>query len=71
LFGAMPWRKYASPKQSGYIDDIWRFKTEAGIEFRLTDLLFWNVEASYMVPPGKSDGECQYLALKTGIGFNF
>ncbi len=71
LVGAMPWRKYASPQQSGYIDDIWRFKTEAGIEFRLTDLLFWNVEASYMVPPGKSDGECQYLALKTGIGFNF
>ena len=71
LAGATPWRKYASPYENSIISDVWHFKTEAGVEFRISDLLFWNVEAAYMVLHGKSDGECPYLALKTGIGFNF
>ena len=70
LAGATSWRKYPSPYQSCVIDDCWRLKFDSGIEFRINDLLFWNVEASY-IPSRKSDGECQYLALKTGIGFNF
>lgn len=71
LVGGMPWRKYVSPASNNTFNDVWHFKVESGIEFRLNDWFFWNIETMYMLPGRNHDRECPNLAFKTGVGVNF
>ena len=55
------------------LSDIWHLKIETGVDFRISDLFYFNVSGVYLLPR-KDDANVQHfqnLSFLAGLGINF
>jgi len=74
LVGGQPWPSLSiRDGTTESLKEVWHFKIEGGVDFRLSDLLFINVGATYFLPRKNTETLYHYqnLAFMAGLGFNF
>ncbi|MBR2299900.1 MAG: hypothetical protein IJ870_04940 [Alphaproteobacteria bacterium] len=74
LLGGQPWGAVSlvGEKKRKFAVDTWHLKLETGVDFRLSDLLFLNVSAMYLVPYRNTETiqHFQNLSVMIGLGLN-
>ena len=68
---AQPWGVWNETKNKVLPYERWRCSLEAGYDICLTDWLFFNISALYLIPSRQTEQErpCQNLSLMAGFGF--
>lgn len=74
LVGGQPWGAlFTQDEKSKFDFETWHVRFEGGVDFRLSDLLFINVSAVYLLPHKDTETSHHYqnLSVLAGLGFNF
>ena len=74
LIGGQPWGGLLDTGEKRKIlTDCWHLKFEAGVDFRISDLFYFNVSSVYLVPRQYADYVQHFnnLAFLGGLGVNF
>ena len=71
MCGAQPFGVWDKERNRMFKDDRWRISLEAGYDIRISDLVFFNISAFYLLPSNDTETEHfhQNFSLMAGIGF--
>lgn len=71
MCGAQPWGVLDKETNKLLPRDRWRCSLEAGYDIRLSDRLFFNLSAFYLLPGKETETTrlCQNLSILAGLGF--
>lgn len=75
LVGGQPWGGVHTSQEGEekILNNYWHLKFESGVDFRISDLFYFNVSGVYLLPR-KDDARVQHfqnLSFLAGLGINF